>query len=237
MLARVGTIGLMNEQLTRTSGLASFIVVLAFCLLGCEPAPTPSNVYPYSILEGRTVKIMPYGATFVLPEAWISPTYGGKNLFLSRDELASISQPAWGNESRVMNSVLPFSDCAVHAGERGWGNGTVSDQARVYVLEMTPDEVATRIERDGLATSARAFDKAVFTAGSFGDWKHFTINYFYAPTHAFMFRDIDFYFRSFGDKTVVFVFLHSVGGTKYIPPILNSFEWKQNSENWPSKSL
>jgi len=182
-----------------------------------------------SVVEGQTVTIQPYGATFELPGSWVGPTFG-KNLFLSQDELRSIGQPKRGQfiweESAVMNSVLPFDDIAVHAGEKGWDSGVISNQVRVYVVNATPQEIGKTIEQSGSRTAAAVFDKAIYTAGKSGEWNHSTINYLQTGGDTFMFRDIDFYYQTFGGKTVVFVFIHAVGGTEFIQPILNSFRWK-----------
>lgn len=223
-----------NKQLSRilTAVATLFVVTATACYSGSyhtkfsNPKPRSENS-PHSVLEGRTVRIQPYNATFDLPESWVGPTYG-KNLFLSGTELMSISEPTSGQhiyyESEVMNSVVLFSNCAVHAGEKGW-NESVSDQVRVYIVSLTSEEVGTRIEHDGLRTAGRVFDKATYTAGNFGEWSHSTLHYFNAPTHALLYRDIDFYFRSFGEKTVIFVFLHSVGNHKHLS-IISSFKWQ-----------
>ncbi len=215
----------INEHLSRITAavITAFVVIVSACYVGSHPlnvsTPKPrSESGPYSVLEGRTVRIQPYNATFELPESWVGPTYG-KNLFLTREELATVGPTGRKftfGEARVMEAVLPISDCAVHAGEKGWDTGSVSDQTRVYIVSMTPEEVRARIEHEGLRMAGNVFDKATYTAGNFGEWGHSTLYYFNAPTHALVFRDIDFYFHSFGDKTVVFVF-HTFGGRCQTP--------------------
>ena len=47
------------------------------------------NNSPYSILEGRTVRIKPYDATFDIPESWLTPNTApspSKNLHLSQHD-------------------------------------------------------------------------------------------------------------------------------------------------------
>ena len=118
--------------------------ILTFCL-GTATAYLPawptevryaSNL-PYSVLEGSTVRIHPYEATFEIPKDWLTPPpHSVKNLHLSRRDL---SQLYWINgddaeDARVINAVLPFENCAAHFGDRDWGNYFWNDlQGRVYL--------------------------------------------------------------------------------------------------------
>jgi hypothetical protein len=179
---------------------------------------------PHSVLEGRAVAIQPYQITFDLPEEWLVSKYG-KNLFLNRKELKEIylGRGFGSEENRVIGSVVDFNDCAAHAGEKEWGS-VVSDQARVYVVDEDPGEIQGMVTKNGLNTAEWVFDKATVTSGTLGAWHRSTITYLQTGSHTIMFRDIDFYSRSFAGKTVVFVFTHSVGGDGYVQPILGSLK-------------
>src|ERR1044071_9942447 len=69
------------------------------------------NNSPYSILEGTTVRIKPYNATFEIPESWLTPNpvpSPAKNLHLSYQDLEELY---WNDgsdveEAQVINSVL-----------------------------------------------------------------------------------------------------------------------------------
>lgn len=189
---------------------------------------------PYSVLDGNKIRVKPFDATFEVPKEWLNSQYG-KTLFLDRQELkyVNLSRRFEGEESRVINSVLDFNDCAAHAGEMAWDSGSVSDQARIYVVNVIPDEIQRLVVEKGLTTAQLVFDEAKVSSGNVGAWHKSTIHYYQSGSHTFLFREIDFYSRSFGTKTVVFLFIHSVGGDQYVHPMLNSFTWN-NPSNAPS---
>lgn len=186
---------------------------------------------PYSLLEGRTVRLKPHDATFDLPEGWLVPKSvpePAKNLHLSWQDLNELywNDGSDAEDAQVINSVLAFEDCAAHFGDRGWGNYLWNDlQGRAYVVDSTPEEVAARIEKYGLDEALNAFEDASLTSEKHGVWQKRTLNIMDAPTHFILMKDLDFHYRSFGDKTIVFVFLHAGGFDETIKGILNSFKW------------
>lgn len=193
------------------------------------------NDSPYSLLEGRTVRLKPFDATFEIPESWLTPKpvpTPAKNLHLSRQDLNELYWNDGGDaeDARVINSVLSFEDCAAHVGDRGWGNYLWNDlQGRVYVVGLTPEALATRIETRGLGKALSVFEGASLTSESRGAWQKLTLRITDAPTHFILMKNLDFYYRSFGNKTVVFVFLHAGGFDENIDGILNSFEWSNEA--------
>ncbi len=104
------------------------------------------NNSPYSVLEGRTVRLKPYDATFDIPESWLTPNpvpTPAKNLHLSWQDLNELywNDGSDAEDAQVINSVLSFEDCAAHFGDRGWGNYLWNDlQGRVYVVSPVPYE-------------------------------------------------------------------------------------------------
>ncbi|HEU4508950.1 MAG TPA: hypothetical protein VFR78_11965 [Pyrinomonadaceae bacterium] len=189
------------------------------------------NNSPYSVLEGRTVRLKPYDATFDIPESWLTPhpvPTPAKNLHLSRQDLNDLywKDGSDAEDAEVINSVLSFSDCAAHVGDRGWGNYLWNDlQGRTYIIDLTPEEIAARIETRGLSKALSVFEEASVTSDNQGAWHKLTLDITDAPTHFILMKRLDFYYRSFGDKTVVFVFLHAGGFDKTINGILSSFKW------------
>ena len=189
---------------------------------------------PYSILEGRTVRLKPYDATFDIPESWLTPKLvpgePSKNLHLSLQELNELY---WhdgpdAEDVQVINSVLSFEDCVAHVGDSGWGNYRWNDlQARVYVVDFTPEEVAARVEQRALNKALSVFEDAAFTLEKHGEWQRLRLNIMDAPTHFVLMKDLDFYSRSFDRKTVVFVFLHAGDFDQTIEGILDSFKWSK----------
>ena len=186
---------------------------------------------PYSVLEGKTVRLKPYDATFDIPESWLTPNTvptPAKNLHVSWQDLNELywNDGRDAEDAQVINSVLSFEDCAAHVGDRGWGNYLWNDlQGRAYVVNLTPEEIAARIETRGLDKALSVFEGASLASENHGAWQKLTLNIMDAPTHFILMKDLDFYYRSFGNKTVVFVFLHAGGFDETIDGILNSFKW------------
>jgi hypothetical protein len=193
------------------------------------------NNSPYSVLEGRTVRLKPYDATFDIPESWLTPQpvpTPAKNLHLSWEDLNDLywKDGSDGEEAAVINSVLSFQDCAAHVGDRGWGNYLWNDlQGRAYIVDLTPEAIAARIETRGLDKALSVFEGASLTSENHGAWQKLTLDITDAPTHFILMKRLDFYYRSLGNKTVVFVFLHAGGFDETINGILNSFKWSNRN--------
>ena len=186
---------------------------------------------PYSVLEGRTVRLEPYDATFDIPESWLTPQSMPtpvKNLHLSRQELSYLywNDDGDAEDAEVINSVLSFQDCAAHVGDRDWGNYLWNDlQSRVYIVDLTPEEIAARIQTRGVNKAFSVFEGASLMLGNHGAWHKLSLRIVDAPDHFMLVKSLDFYYRPFGSKTVVFVFIHAGGFDETINGILNSFKW------------
>lgn len=179
---------------------------------------TPSGVThssekgsPYSLLEGRTIRLKPFDATFEIPKSWLvseSVPEPAKNLYLSAEDLNELSRHDGSDaeDAQVINSALPFENCAAHVGDKGWGDHLWNDlQGRVYVVDLTPGEIAASIEGRGLSRGLRVFEDALSSSENYGMWRKQTLNITDAPTHFILMKNLDFYDRQFGNKTVVFV--------------------------------
>jgi hypothetical protein len=102
-----------------------------------------------------------------------------KNLHLSWQDLNELYRNDGGDaeDAQVINSVLSFADCAAHVGDRGWGNYLWNDlQGRVYVADLTPEEIAARIETQGLKQALSVFEEASPASGNRGAWRKLTLN-------------------------------------------------------------
>lgn len=187
------------------------------------------------MLDGTTILIEPYGASFEIPASWLTPKPSlpdnrTKNLFLSwadLNEVDRIDREINGFDSEdadVINAVLPFEDCVAHVGDRGWGNGLWNDlQARIYITNLTPQEIETSIENKGLKTAAANFEEASLKTDKYRSWTKHSFKILDAPTHFLLFKSLDFYTRCENDLTVVFVFLHADSFEKEISMLLDSF--------------
>jgi hypothetical protein len=196
------------------------------------------NNSPYSVLEGTTVKIKPYDATFKIPEGWLTPKIVSgeptKNFYLSWQDLNELERFDFNHrygfdkkDAEVMRSALPFENCAAHVGDRAWGNGFTGDlQARVFVVDLNSQETTEKIKNQGLNKAQSVFDRAELASGSYGNWEKQKLSVLEMGSHTLLTKDIDFYYRSFGNKTVIFVFVHQWGWDETIKEILDSFNWK-----------
>ncbi len=191
------------------------------------PPPVDRSNSPHSVLTGNTIKIVPYNATFDMPADWL-PSKFGKNLYLTNEELQSLyyKRTFQARKAEFLDSVLPYDRCAAHFGEKGWDEGVVSDQARVYIIRKPVDELTDELKNAG-PQSERIFDNALISEGNLKSWQRITFNTTELGEHTILMQDIDFYLKAFGDDCVIFAFIHQVGDNalQSREEILSSFEW------------
>lgn len=225
------------------SVLAFFVGTATIPFFACDKIETlifPAAIHssdnnsPYSLLEGTTVRLKPYDAIFVIPESWLTPR-PERNLNLSWQELNEVHRNNGydefdGEDAQVINSVISFENCAAHVGDKSWGNSLWNDlQARVYVVDIKPEEIAERIEKQGLKKALNVFEEASLTSENYGEWQKRRLDILDAPTHFMLNKNIDFYYRPFANRTVVIVFIHAGGHDETINQILSSFRWSNVS--------
>jgi hypothetical protein len=185
---------------------------------------------PYSVLQGTTVRIRPWEATFQIPESWLtpdSPFADERKLYLSEQDLMDLPRNNGGDaeDAQVMDAVFPLAQCAAHFGDRGWGNYFWGDlQGRVYITDRTPAEVAAAIQTSGLHEAASVFENAELSWESYGVWQKLSLTVIDASEDFSLMKNLDFYYRPIGGKTVVFVYLHAGGYESTIKQMLNSFD-------------
>jgi len=188
---------------------------------------------PYGRLDGDLIRIEPYHASFEIPHEWLTPKpipTPSKNIHLSYQDLNDLywNEGSDAEEAQVINSVLPFQDCAAHFGDRGWGNYLWNDlQGRLYVVDTPPNELKAAIDRYGLPKAQSNFEGVKIIDGTHGSWSLRTLDILDAPSWSdFMYsKRLDFYYQRFGDKTAVIVFLHTDKFENEINLILDSFRW------------
>jgi hypothetical protein len=223
------------------------IAILTFCIgtagsyvwtwTSWQIQPAADIERPHAVLHGTTVRILPFGATFKIPESWIKPNpliAGERNLYLSGRDLIDLP---WNNggdseDAQVMDAVLPLAQCAAHFGDRGWGNYFWGDlQGRVYVADLTPTEIAEAIETGGLQEARSVFANAELTSENHGVWQKLTLTVDDATADFILVKQLDFYYRPAAGKTVVFVFLHADCYGPTIRQILDSFDCSECGAN------
>ncbi len=124
-----------------------------------EPPPrTEKPVRPYrATRKNDLVEIAPLGLSFPIPQPWLGWNNAfHNNLHFTEKQLAAIKtgeMADWDPEyAIVVNAVLPFERCALHAGSEGWGQEGVSYadlQMRVYVLDEVPEKVEAKVASAG----------------------------------------------------------------------------------------
>lgn len=227
-------------------------ILLPLAFLSCQPSVKPSqtevppttlqdatkrdpvSAEPHATFQGGTIHLEPCGASFKIPEPWLKWHAEFKNnLHLSRADLAKVKdgEGDWDKEyAEVVNAVLPFSNCAAHAGGEGWGRQSVSFtdlQMRAYIVDMTPKQVQEKLSKDGVARASK-FSKHVSVAQArHGDWSRGSVSYLlhygdYGGT-----AQVDMYARAFATQTAVLVFMHIEDRDKEFEQekILESFRW------------
>ncbi len=183
---------------------------------------------PYAVLEGRTIKLKPDEFTFQIPEEWLNQDQE-KKLHLSWGELDGMFKirphgiDFDGEDAAVMNEVISFDRCAAHFGSKGWNNGIWNDlQGRAYIVDLSPDAFAESVKVRGLDKAKKLFESAEYVSVHYRGWQQHSLKVVDAPTHFILHKKIDFYYRQFGDKTIVFVFVAPWGFEDTISDILAS---------------
>ncbi len=185
---------------------------------------------PYASLVGSRIRLVPSGATFVVPEAWLKWHRSNRNnLHLSHRQLEAVSRPSCEFDTEyhaVVSSVLPFGRCAVHAGGEGWGDGRrrgVSHddlQMRAYVGGWQPNAVRELIQAKAMRV-AKVFSELsrppitwppVHKSTRRGEWQVESVAFFLSYGSYGGTANVDFYVRRFGKSTVVLVFMYKEYG-------------------------
>lgn len=185
---------------------------------------------------GTTITVIPNSASFEIPESWLddkpSPWDHDKNLFLTLDDLNLVNRidnetnGFDSEDAEVFNAVIDWPYCAVHFGDKGWGNGLWNDlQGRLCFTSISEQELASKVENAGLRKALSVFERAELKTHSKGNWKVSTLEVVDAPSHFILFKKIEFFYRRCGDTTVVFAFLYASDFNTEIDGILSSFNW------------
>ncbi len=228
---------------------------IALLLLCCVVSVAQSTrKVPHARLSNYTIELEPFNATFTIPQNWVELYHeeGFNNLYLTRDQLDKVREAGeteWDADyARIVDAVLAFEHCAVHAGGDGWGKDSrlYNDlQMRVYVgtwavatIEKLIKEQAVPVakeiakqsrEKQKLATEGglpMELSEEVFEQKLVGKWRKSKIAlplwyHDYGGT-----GNIEFYVRSFTGETVTLVFMYASGASqaKSIPEIVASFK-------------
>jgi hypothetical protein len=235
------------------SGASRKKAALAWLCLAVSFA-SPATDLPYARLTGETIELMPWGMSFIIPQNWLDLYYKEhfNNLHLTREQLEKVrnaDNAEWdGDYARIVNSVLPFENCAVHAGGDGWGKDGCSHsdvQMRVYVGNWSTPDVKKLIDENGFSIARMIADenrqkmkiavkggvpleptREVLKPEVVSEWHKFGIALPLWYDDYGGEGNVDFYIRLFGHDTVVLVFMYASGAgqAKFIEPIVASFK-------------
>jgi hypothetical protein len=130
----------------RTRGMLAVLAVLAV-LAGCHGAQ-PDNRPRYATRAGDIVTLHPVPVSFRMPREWLDwEMQFHNNVHLSRPELSTVEHGKWEwntEYAAVVNSALPFEDCAAQVG-----------QVRAYITDLSLAEVLDRFSGPAMKTARK----------------------------------------------------------------------------------
>ena len=168
----------------------------------------------FATQSGSLIHLHPSDITFRIPQGWIE--WNGQfhnNIHLSHRELRSVrlGYGEWDTEyGDVVNSALPFEDCAAHVGGDGWGRegSSFADlQVRAYVTNLTTAEVANRIKNKSFKSAKEISSNPEISAAKDRGWERERIRYLLLYGDYGGTANIDFYFKDVGKYRLVLVFM------------------------------
>lgn len=191
-----------------------------------------------SRLQGDTIVALGRGLQFKIPPAWVrwhEENEAHPNLHLTPAELDEVreTEGEWDHEfALVVNAILPFEQCVAHVGGEGWGPRGMSYadlQARVYVMQQTPQEIEARARSQGAAAvSSLTGVPAALQQESGGEWRQTVLSYRRVYGDYGATALVDLRLRRFGDQTVAFAFMYTdhASHEAAIEAILDSVEFR-----------
>jgi hypothetical protein len=224
----------MNSVHFLTTAKAKIALALAVvvCLLLIAGAAYRVGLFTrdagrYATRENRTINLHPSDVSFQIPQDWLDWNAEFRNnLHLSHRELERVrfAVGEWDSEySDVVNSALPFEDCAAHVGGEGWGREGVSFgdlQVRAYVTDLSSAEILKRISGPAFATAKKVSSQvmrepaAQVSLMQEGQWQKAVVQYnlFYGDYGGR--ANVEFYAKRVGRYELVMVFMGNVAKEK-----------------------
>jgi hypothetical protein len=216
----------------------AFGVALVVCLLPFMWPAYRAGIFTkdagrYATRENRTILLHPSEVSFQIPQDWLDwNSEFHNNLHLTHRELERVqfASGEWDSEySDVVNSALPFEDCAAHIGGEGWGREGASFadlQVRAYVTDLSSDEILKRISGSAFSTAKRVSSEVMREPAAQvnfmqdGQWQKAVVQYnlFYGDYGGR--ANVEFYVKQVGRHELVMVFMGKVEKEKQ--QILNS---------------
>lgn len=160
--------------------------------------------------EGKVIMLLPSGAKFEIPEAWIEwDAQYHDNIFLSSEELVKFERDAQSSLERgflkLLDSTLDQSDFAAQASEssRG-GHGLI---VRAYVTDDSKGDLKTRTLTKGSRVAKENGTITKLASKNIKDWLVLSISYEFAESDYFGTAQVRFFIRSVRQNTYVLAFM------------------------------
>ncbi|MEX0676472.1 MAG: hypothetical protein WD063_05320 [Pirellulales bacterium] len=190
-----------------------------------------------AVIRGRTIELQPAGGSFQIPQHWLDwQAKYHENIHLSPTELARVrvADGEWDKEyAEIVNALLPFGACLAHLGGDGWGPNSSSYhdvQMRVYLVELTPQQIAKRMTENGPRLASGFSKKVSLSRSEFDNWQRLTLRYDLWYSDYGGTANVDVFARAFGKQTAVLVFMYADSlrdPRRQVAEIVHSFTWKQ----------
>ena len=239
----------MRHSSTRSEKVWRLTRLLLYLYISVSFPRALTALEPQSILQDNVISLQPTGATFVVPKPWMEwHREYHNNIHLTRSQIESVKDAdgTWDAfYAQVVNGALPIVNCAVHAGDIGWGHesGALGLQMRAYLGNWSLRQAETLIATKSLPVARKLSTQeptlsflpkhVELTEKNVNKWRCTVIRF---PV---VFEDdvdkvagivnIDFYIRPFGPDTIILVFMYpypAVPSTEEeIRAIVSSFKY------------
>jgi hypothetical protein len=231
-----------RKHAKRKAVVALFGLVIATCSMALlwfvysEVDLRVGDAGRFASRNGRTIQLHPSEVRFQIPKDWLDwDAQFHNNLHLTHRQLRSVrlGHGEWDSEyGEVVNSALPFEDCAAHVGGEGWGWSGVSFedlQVRAYISELRTGQILSAASIQGFKTAQRIAEAqsngaryASLSTSTNDKWQHVEIGYplwygDYGGT-----ARVNFYVKDIGRYRLVLVFMGGDQNEK--DALLNSVE-------------
>lgn len=187
------------------------------------------------IRQGNTITAVHSELSFEIPGSWVrwyEENENHPNIHLTAEELAKVKEAEgeWDMEfAKVVNAILPFDKCIVHAGSEGWGANGISYkdlQLRVYDMTGTWQEIEQIARSKGIAVIKNFAPSPVVQKQDSGVWKQVSLKYFLRYEDYGANAIVELRMKNENDRLIVFAFMYTdhADQDKIISRIIKSIE-------------
>jgi hypothetical protein len=158
---------------------------LSLFLILCTPSLARALSTPaQAIVSGQAVVIKPYNISFSLPASWLEwQEQFHNNIHSSRRELHSTkyAEGEWDFEyARIVNALIPYNTCVLHAGGEAWGRRSVSFgdlQVRLYLGDFHIEQVESDVRTHGSRIAQKLGKNVEVTRDQLAGWPRVSLTY------------------------------------------------------------